>query len=192
MQIRDRIRELRRVRGRDLVPSPKNWRTHPKEQADALRGLLADLGFVGAALARELPDGRLQLIDGHLRAETAPDADVPVLVLDVSEAEADKILATFDPVSGLAGADAAKLGELLAGVESGNAAVQSLLDQLAAEHGLASGGDDDGDGDGGADAGVQAVPEQFQVLVILKNERDQAALLERLAKEGFECRSLIS
>ena len=35
---------------------------------------------------------RLMIIDGHLRAETTPDAMVPVLVLDVTEEEADKIL----------------------------------------------------------------------------------------------------
>ena len=66
MNIRDRVKELRRVPASQLRPSPKNWRTHPKEQADALRGLLAEVGFAGAALARELPDGSLELIDGHL------------------------------------------------------------------------------------------------------------------------------
>jgi hypothetical protein len=40
LQIKDRIRELRRVPARDLLPNPKNWRRHPKAQADALRGLL--------------------------------------------------------------------------------------------------------------------------------------------------------
>ena len=34
--------------------------------------------------------------------------------------------------------------------------------------------------------------EQFQVLVICKNEPEQAALLTRFAAEGLECRSLIS
>jgi|ERR1019366_1779595 ParB-like chromosome segregation protein Spo0J len=90
MQIRDRIKELRRVKAKDLVPNRKNWRVHPKAQARALRGLLAEVGYADALLARELPDGKLQLIDGHLRAETTPNAIVPVLVLDVSEEEADK------------------------------------------------------------------------------------------------------
>jgi hypothetical protein len=40
-------------------------------------------------LARELPDGRLQLIDGHLRAATMPDEEVPVIILDLNEEEAD-------------------------------------------------------------------------------------------------------
>jgi hypothetical protein len=77
--IRDRVKELRRVRAGDLRPSPKNWRTHSAAQADALRGLLAEVGFAGALLARELPGGELELIDGHLRAETLPDEPVPVL-----------------------------------------------------------------------------------------------------------------
>jgi len=93
MEIRDRVKELRRVRAKDLVPNPKNWRVHPKAQASALRGLLAEVGYADALLARELPDGKLQLIDGHLRAETTPSAIVPVLILDVSEQEADKLSA---------------------------------------------------------------------------------------------------
>jgi hypothetical protein len=38
--IRDRIRELRRVKGRELQPHPKNWRRHSKTQADALAAYL--------------------------------------------------------------------------------------------------------------------------------------------------------
>lgn len=97
----------------ELHPNPLNWRTHPKEQLDAIRGILAEVGFAGAELARELPDGSLQLIDGHARAEVAGDAIVPVLVLDVTEDEAKKILATFDPVGAMAGKDAEKLAALI-------------------------------------------------------------------------------
>ena len=47
-------------------------------------------------LAREV--GRQADADRcHLRAETTPNQGVPVLVLDVTEAEADKILLTLDP-----------------------------------------------------------------------------------------------
>ena len=92
--IRDRIKELRRVPAAQLRPNPRNWRTHSPQQRDALQGILAEVGYAGALLARELADGSLELIDGHLRAETTPDAMVPVLVLDVNEAEANLILAT--------------------------------------------------------------------------------------------------
>ena len=115
--IRDRVRELRRVRGADLVPHPRNWRTHPEAQRQALRGVLAEIGYADALLVRELADGRLQLIDGHLRAEATPDALVPVLVLDVTETEAEQLLVTLDPLAGLAGTDTAMLEELLATVQ---------------------------------------------------------------------------
>lgn len=96
-----------------------------------MRGLLAEVGFAGAVLARELPDGSLQLIDGHLRAETVVGSDIPVLVLDVTEEEADKILATYDPIGAMAGRDQVMLDELLRGIESESAALQSMLDSMS-------------------------------------------------------------
>ena len=132
MKIRDRIKDFRRVRARDLLPNPKNWRSHPAAQQDALRGLFAELGYCDALLARELPDGGLMLIDGHLRCDTTPDMEVPVLVLDVTQAEADKLLATLDPLTCLAEADRDALLTLLASVDTDSAAVQSLLSDLAA------------------------------------------------------------
>src|SRR5439155_9472870 len=132
MKIRDRIKELRRVPAKELVPNPKNWRSHPPTQQEALQGLLAELGYCDAALARVLPDGRLQLIDGHLRCATTPDMEVPVLLLDVTEAEADKLLLTLDPLASLAQADREALTALLATVETDSSAVQALLTDLAA------------------------------------------------------------
>ena len=110
----------------ELRPNPRNWRTHSPAQRNALQGMLAEVGYAGALLARELPDGSLELIDGHLRAETTPDMPVPVLVLDVNEAEANKILAIHDPLAGLAGCDAARRSpRCLANVQTDNAAVQA-------------------------------------------------------------------
>jgi DNA modification methylase len=131
MHIRDRIKDLRRVRAGDLRPHPKNWRKHPEEQQNALRGILAEVGFVDALMVRELPDGGLQIVDGHLRAETTPDAEVPVLVVDLDEAEADKVLATFDPLAAMAEPDEAQLEALLRGISTDSEALAELLDQLA-------------------------------------------------------------
>lgn len=111
MRVRDRVKELRRVRASELRPNPKNWRLHPTAQHDALRGILAEVGYVDALLAREAEDGSLELIDGHLRAETTPETEVPVLILDVTEAEADKILATFDVLPGMAECDLEKFNQ---------------------------------------------------------------------------------
>ena len=63
--------------------------------------------------ARELPDGSLMLLDGHLRRETAGEELVPVLVLDVTEAEGDKILLSLDPLASLAEMNSIALDELL-------------------------------------------------------------------------------
>lgn len=136
MKIRDRIRELRRVPASELRPNPKNWRTHPKAQADALRGVLAEIGIADAVLARELPDGSLMLLDGHLRLETMADQILPVLVLDVDEAEGDKVLATLDPLAAMAEADAAKLDAILREVDTGSEALQQMLADMAAQAGL--------------------------------------------------------
>ena len=136
MKIRDRIRELRRVPAADLRPNPKNWRTHPQAQADALRGVLAEVGIADAVLARELDDGSLMLIDGHLRTETMPNETIPVLVLDVNEAEADKILATLDPLAAMAEADAVKLDAILREVDTGSEALQKMLAEVAEDAGL--------------------------------------------------------
>lgn len=136
MHIRDRIKEFRRVPASALRPNPKNWRTHPKVQQDALRGVLAEIGYADALLVRELPDGSLMLIDGHLRAETTPDMEVPILVLDVTEEEADYLLAVFDPLGTLAEADREKLKGLLDSVQAQNGDVQSLLANLAESSGI--------------------------------------------------------
>jgi DNA modification methylase len=131
--IRDRIRELRRVRAQDLIPNPKNWRRHPKAQAQALRGLLAEIGYADALLARESPDGKLILIDGHLRAETTPDVEVPVLVLDLNEAEADKLLLTLDPLATMAESDSERIKTLLQTVQTDSPAVEELLRRTAGD-----------------------------------------------------------
>lgn len=61
MNIRDRVKELRRVRGSELRANPRNWRTHPKAQRKALAGILKKVGMADALLARETPDG-LELV----------------------------------------------------------------------------------------------------------------------------------
>jgi DNA modification methylase len=136
MHIRDRIKELRRVKAKDLRPNPRNWRTHPKAQREALQGILAEVGFADAVLARELPDGSLELVDGHLRAETTPEMELPVLILDVSEEESNKLLATLDPLAAMAGASAEKLSELIKTLGTTSDAVANLMARTAREAGI--------------------------------------------------------
>jgi len=87
LKLKDRIKGLERIPARELLPHPKNWRTHPREQRDALRGVLAEVGIADALLVRRTKDG-YQILDGHCRAEEAPDVEWPCLVVDLSDAEA--------------------------------------------------------------------------------------------------------
>jgi hypothetical protein len=135
LKIRDRIKTFKRVRAGDLLPNPKNWRVHPENQQNALRGILAEVGWADAVLARETKDG-LMLIDGHLRVEVAPDEKVPVLVLDVDDVEASLILATHDPIAGMAEANKENLEELLHEINTSSEALQAMLSDLAQGEGI--------------------------------------------------------
>ena len=127
--MRDRVKELRRVPASELRANPKNWRTHPPAQAAALKGVLAEIGFADAMIARETEDG-LELIDGHLRREVMGDQEVPVLVLDVTEEEADKLLLTYDPLAAMAHADMNNLLALASLTEFESPAVFDMLEAL--------------------------------------------------------------
>ena len=130
MQIRDRIKELRRVKASELLPNPKNWRVHPTAQQEGLRTMLAKVGYADAVIARETSNG-LMLVDGHLRAETTPDSEVPVLVTDLTEDEADEILATLDPLASLAETDVGALKTLIEGIDKDNENLNTLLEDIS-------------------------------------------------------------
>jgi hypothetical protein len=122
------------------------------------------------------------LIDGHLRAETTPDQQVPVLVLDVTEEEADKLLATVDPLAALADANAEALDELLRRIDTGSDALQEMYADLAESVGLVPKDTTDE---------PDAVPKTgWEVVVTCANEDQQREVFERLHAEGLACRVL--
>ena len=128
--MKDRVKELRRVPASELRANPKNWRRHPPAQEAALRGVLEDIGFADAVIARETDDG-LELIDGHLRQEVMGDQVVPVLIVDVTEEEADKMLLTYDPLAMMAHADQDQLLHLLRDTQFESKAVNDMLEAVA-------------------------------------------------------------
>lgn len=130
-KFRDRIVELRRVPASDLTANPANWREHDDKQRSALAGVLDELGFAGALIARTDEDGALVLIDGHLRRELADDADtLPVLVTDLTQAEADLMLATYDPIGAMATSDADALQALLMSVVASTPSAAATLERV--------------------------------------------------------------
>ena len=132
MNFRDRIKELRRVKASELLANPKNWRVHNQPQREAVRAMLAEIGFADALIARETEDGLL-LIDGHLRADESSEQVVPVLVVDVTAEEADKLLLLLDPLAAMADADAAAQKQLLEAIEAQEADLRKLLAEMRME-----------------------------------------------------------
>jgi hypothetical protein len=133
---RSRVKELRHVRAGDLVENPKNWRRHPQFQVQALRGALAKVGYADALIAREV-DGQLLLLDGHLRAATTPDAEVPVLIVDLDDEEADFVLATLDPLGAMAKTDGDMLKALTDAIENENADLARMFTKALTAAGVA-------------------------------------------------------
>lgn len=114
-----------------LVANPANWRTHPGPQRDALRGSLAEVGWVQQIMVNRRTGF---VVDGHARVEEAlsrHEPAVPVLYVDLSEDEELLVLATLDPLAAMAAQDDAKLDALLAELTVGDPGLQALLDSLA-------------------------------------------------------------
>ncbi len=182
---RNRIKGHRRVRAADLVPHELNPRLHSEAQCAALAALYEEVGFARSLLAYELPDGRLKLIDGHLRQSMDPDMEVDVEILDVDDAEARALLLSIDPLARLADYDAGKLDALRAVTDADSDALANLWATISA-----------------AGAAVEETlnrarrtaepPEQFLVLVECTDESQQTALLQRFQAEGLKCRALLS
>jgi hypothetical protein len=114
----------------ELIPNPANWRQHPGYQRAALAGALGEVGWVQQVIVNRTT-GRL--IDGHLRVELARERgeQVPVTYVELTEAEERLVLATLDPLAGLAATDETALAELLAGIETQDQALDELLNELA-------------------------------------------------------------
>ena len=115
VEYRNRIKEFKYVPAAKVVGNPKNWHSHGPEQTSLIRKVLGEVGFADALLVREQADGNYLLLDGHLRMGVIGDSGtVPALILDVSEAEGDKILASLDPLLLMADVEQIKADDLLA------------------------------------------------------------------------------
>jgi hypothetical protein len=181
--IRNRIKDHRRVRAGDLVPHELNFRLHPEQQRAALQALYAEVGFARSLLAYELPDGRLKLIDGHLRRDLDPNMEVDVEILDVDDEEARALLLSIDPLAALA--------------QTQEQIHRRLLEITPTDfEELKSAWRDTAEGHLGAILGpaqaAAACPAQFLILVTCRDEKQQVELLGRLGSEGLECRALLS
>ena len=138
LSLRDRVVEMKRVKASDLVDHPENFRRHEADQQRALTTMLSEIGFAGVVLTRKLPGGKLQIIDGHLRKALAGSEKIPVVVTDLNENEARKLLASYDPLGAMAGTDKDALKALLEKLSTdASAGFQSVIDAVAREYRVA-------------------------------------------------------
>jgi hypothetical protein len=122
-----------KVTPRELMPNPKNWRTHPVFQRHAMREQLERIGWVQQVIVNRVT-GRL--IDGHLRVALALETgqrEVPVTFVELDEADEALALATIDPLAALAIVDGPKLDELLREVEIGEGKLAEFLTELGTQ-----------------------------------------------------------
>lgn len=142
-----------------LDENPSNWRTHPEGQMQALDEVISEVGWAGALLFNEA-SGRL--IDGHARKNLGREGKVPVLIGSWTEEQEKKILATLDPLAGLAEADKGKLDALLQEVK-GSKAIDEMLSSLAKKSGLDYGLPEPGKGGDEFDPTPEAGPTRCQL-----------------------------
>lgn len=136
MDWRNRIIEFKRMKVNEITGHERNPKRHPKHQADAMRGMLDEVGMVDTLKAYYGEDGKLRLFDGHLRQSLDPDQEWPVIITDLTEAEARLMLVAFDPLAALAERDAELLAGLMHDVNVGDAALQQMLTDMAEDAGI--------------------------------------------------------
>ncbi len=191
--LKNRIVAHRRVRAADLRPHPRNPRTHSAAQRAALNAILAEVGLARSVLAyvadadKPLGDAApLTLIDGHLRQEELRAAEVEVEVLDVTDAEADMLLLTLDPLAQQAGYDSEALDQLRQRVETESNDLAALWASIAERDAAVL---EELRGKPGPEKEPR---EEFFVLVRCADEKEQVALLKRFRREGLRCEAKLS
>ena len=95
--------------------------------------------------------------------------------------QADKLLATLDPISAMAGKSDELYADLAAVMETSSAAVRELLDQTL---GTAE------DLEAALPQTEAVIPELFQIVIDCGSEERQEELYERFRAEGLKCRLL--
>ena len=110
-----------------LIANPRNWRTHPPEQRAALVAELERVGWVQSVIVNRTTG---HLVDGHLRVEVAAERrepTIPVVYVELTEAEEARVLVALDPLGSMAGTNDALLQDLLDTVDLENDALERHL-----------------------------------------------------------------
>jgi hypothetical protein len=124
-----RVLGLQYVKREDLVPMARNVRRHGSVQRRRFRGLLERFGFAGALLGARRADGKVQILDGHMRLEEAALEEYPVVLVDLPESDWAEFSAAVDRITAQADCDNDALAEMY---EQMSDAVKALFSELEA------------------------------------------------------------
>lgn len=160
-QWKNRIVGTDEVPPEQLLANPMNFRRHSRDQQDAMAAILEDVGWVSEVIVNQETG---HVVDGHMRVELAMRQGaptVPVRYVRLTQEEESKILATFDPISGMAFVDKDALRDLLGEVpDVDDDRMTTLFGKLSREAAPPTdtdwlddyrAGGDGSSGDGGAD-----------------------------------------
>jgi hypothetical protein len=116
----------------ELLANPANWRVHPKRQEKALEAILDRVGWVKNVIVNRSSG---HVVDGHLRvrlAQARNEVEVPVVYVELDEAEERIVLGSLDPIASLAATDSAALQGLAAQIDPlANHEISTLIRELA-------------------------------------------------------------
>lgn len=139
---KNRIVRTSNISPEKLTANPKNWRSHPKHQREALKAVLDEVGWVQQVIVNKTTG---LIIDGHLRVAMAIERNekkIPVNYVELNEEEEALILATIDPIAAMANIDSENLNNLLQELDIENEEINQMLNKLAKEAGIDSLGQD--------------------------------------------------
>lgn len=183
MTWRNRIIALEEHKPADLLDHPLQFKQHPLKQSRVLTGILSDIGKADALLAykSKRAKGRLVKIDGHGRAGLDPNETWPVLILDLSDEEADYMIGLLDKTADLSVTDDDLFARALESIRSGDTAVNLLIGEMMGELDITALSDDDDGGDGGNNGKSErrgGTPNLIRVAITT----EQVALLEKVLR----------
>ena len=122
-----------------LLASPYQWKVHPGTQQDAMLAAIRQVGLIQDVVVSQNSG---HVVDGHMRVALAlrtGQKSIPVKYVDLTDDEERLAIALFDPLAALAATDKALLADVLADIDTGEAALQQMLTDLAKENGLVFG-----------------------------------------------------
>ena len=117
----------------NLTANPLNFRRHPKEQLNALRGSMKELGWIKTVIVNKRSG---YVLDGHARVEEAIRQglpSIPVTYVDLDENEEKLALALLDPITNMAYHDIEVMKSLIDQIRCEDEQINEIIQSIANE-----------------------------------------------------------